>query len=525
MALSVFKTACDLTTSGWVGSIPMHSRHRAAGTSLFSRMLTLILSLRSCVLPQAAARAGARAAALAAAIALLAAGAAQAQRPDSTRRITAAVSTRHDSAGKPPLSPRRAMIYAMLVPGSAQSTLGRHKAAAAFVLVEAITLSMIRESAADVHEAKRFLNDTVVVSYVDPQGNALPVPLIQQPHFDSTFVKSRRAHVEDWAALLVANHLFAGADAYVAANLWDVKAAHRHAPRARRRESSARRSNGERTATPPIGVFDSGIGGLTVAHEVIRQLPHESVIYFGDTARVPYGPKSPDTVRRYSREIAAFLSGEGVKGIVVACNTATAHALGTLRDELDMPVIGVVEPGARAAAAATRTGRIGVIGTAGTIKSGAYERAIRAIDSEFPHHGARLPAVRAARRGRVDRSRRHAARRARVLAPLVAAEIDTLVLGCTHYPLLKSLLERRARPRRPTHRQRRRDRRRNGAHARDRESQRARRRRAELSVHRVGRSAAVPTARPALSGWDDRGRGDPHSRLSRPSGGARRARR
>ena len=135
-------------------------------------------------------------------------------------------------------------------------------------------------------------------------------------------------------------------------------------------------------ATSPVGVFDSGIGGLTVAHEVIRQLPHESVVYFGDTARVPYGPKSPETVQRYSREIASFLRDQGVKSIVIACNTATAHALGVLREELDMPVIGVVEPGARAAVAASRTGHIGVIGTVGTIKSGAYERAIRAIDPD-----------------------------------------------------------------------------------------------------------------------------------------------
>ncbi|HEV8498011.1 MAG TPA: glutamate racemase, partial [Gemmatimonadaceae bacterium] len=132
----------------------------------------------------------------------------------------------------------------------------------------------------------------------------------------------------------------------------------------------------------PVGVFDSGIGGLTVAHEVIKQLPHESVLYFGDTARVPYGPKSPDTVRRYSREIADFLRDQGVKSIVIACNTATAHALTALREQFDMPVIGVVEPGARAAVAVTTRGRIGVIGTVGTIKSGAYERAIRAIDSD-----------------------------------------------------------------------------------------------------------------------------------------------
>ena len=121
----------------------------------------------------------------------------------------------------------------------------------------------------------------------------------------------------------------------------------------------------------PIGVFDSGIGGLTVAHEVIRQLPHESVIYFGDTARVPYGPKSPETVRRYSREITGYLQKEGVKAIVVACNTATAHALPVLKRELSVPVIGVIEPGARAAVRATRRGHIGIIGTAGTIGSGA----------------------------------------------------------------------------------------------------------------------------------------------------------
>ena len=132
-------------------------------------------------------------------------------------------------------------------------------------------------------------------------------------------------------------------------------------------------------ATAPIGIFDSGIGGLTVARELMHQLPAESVIYFGDTARVPYGPKSPDTVRRYSREISAYLRDRGVKALVIACNTATAHALPVLQAEEPIPVIGVVEPGARAAVAATRGGKIGVIGTAGTIKSGAYERAIRAL--------------------------------------------------------------------------------------------------------------------------------------------------
>jgi glutamate racemase len=190
----------------------------------------------------------------------------------------------------------------------------------------------------------------------------------------------------------------------------------------------------------PVGVFDSGIGGLTVAHEVIRQLPHESVLYFGDTARVPYGPKSPDTVRRYSREIADFLRAEGVKGIVIACNTATAHALSALRDEFDMPIVGVVEPGARAAVAVTTGGRIGVIGTVGTIKSGAYERAIRAINPDVFITARACPLfVPLVEEGWTDHDATRLIAR-EYLAPLVAADIDTLVLGCTHYPLLKPLL-------------------------------------------------------------------------------------
>jgi glutamate racemase len=190
----------------------------------------------------------------------------------------------------------------------------------------------------------------------------------------------------------------------------------------------------------PIGVFDSGIGGLTVAHEVIRQLPHESIIYFGDTARVPYGPKSPDTVRRYSREIAAFLRDQGVKSIVVACNTATAHALGTLRDEMDMPVIGVVEPGARAAVAATSTGRIGVIGTVGTIKSGAYERAIRALSPDVVITARPCPLfVPLVEEGWTDHEATRLIAR-EYLESMLDDHIDTLVLGCTHYPLLKPML-------------------------------------------------------------------------------------
>ena len=194
------------------------------------------------------------------------------------------------------------------------------------------------------------------------------------------------------------------------------------------------------TSAAPIGVFDSGIGGLTVARELMLQLPAESIIYFGDTARVPYGPKSPDTVRRYSREIASYLRERGVKALVVACNTATAHALSTLQAEETMPVIGVVEPGACAAVAATRGGVIGVIGTVGTIRSGAYERAIRALRPEARIVTRPCPLfVPLVEEGWLD----HEATRLiahEYLAEFAKADVDTLVLGCTHYPLLKPLI-------------------------------------------------------------------------------------
>ena len=190
----------------------------------------------------------------------------------------------------------------------------------------------------------------------------------------------------------------------------------------------------------PIGVFDSGIGGLTVAHAIMRRLPNESIVYFGDTARVPYGPKSPETVRRYSREIATYLDSEGVKALVVACNTATAHALPVLREDLSMPVIGVIEPGARAAVSATRRGHIGVIGTAGTVKSGAYERAIRDLDPSVRITTRACPLfVPLVEEGWVDQEATRMIAR-EYLAPLLREHVDTLVLGCTHYPLLKPLL-------------------------------------------------------------------------------------
>jgi glutamate racemase len=190
----------------------------------------------------------------------------------------------------------------------------------------------------------------------------------------------------------------------------------------------------------PIGVFDSGIGGLTVVRELMRQLPHESLIYFGDTARVPYGNKSPATVRRFSREILGFLLERDVKLVVVACNTASAHALEELQRVAAVPVEGVIEPGARAAVAASRTGRIGVIGTAGTIASGAYERAIRDASAKVEVTARACPLfVPLVEEGWLD----HPASRLiaeEYLVPLRQHRIDTLVLGCTHYPLLKPLI-------------------------------------------------------------------------------------
>ena len=192
----------------------------------------------------------------------------------------------------------------------------------------------------------------------------------------------------------------------------------------------------------PLGVFDSGIGGLTVARALFERLPHEAVLYFGDTARVPYGPKSPETVRRYSAEILAYLLGRGVKAVVVACNTSTAHALDHLRAHAPVPVVGVIEPGARAAAAASRSGKIGVIGTAGTVASGAYERAIQAVRPDATVISAACPLfVPLVEEGWFDHPAAELIAR-EYLEPLRRAGVDTVVLGCTHYPLLKPLLQR-----------------------------------------------------------------------------------
>jgi glutamate racemase len=184
----------------------------------------------------------------------------------------------------------------------------------------------------------------------------------------------------------------------------------------------------------PIGVFDSGLGGLTVLRALVDLLPHESTLYFGDTGRFPYGPKPADEVLKYSLEIADLLQDRGIKALVVACNSATSVALEALQDRYEVPVIGVVEPGIRAAASTTRTGRVGAIGTVGTVASGAYQHAAAAAGIELTC--AACPGfVEFVEAGDVDSDQIRVLAE-RLLAPLRAAAIDTLVLGCTHYPLL-----------------------------------------------------------------------------------------
>ena len=186
----------------------------------------------------------------------------------------------------------------------------------------------------------------------------------------------------------------------------------------------------------PIGVFDSGLGGLTVVRALLDLVPGERILYFGDTGRFPYGPKPAGEVLKYSLEITDVLLARDVKMIVVACNSASAAALEHLQEHLTIPVVGVIDPGVRAARRATRTGRIGVIGTVGTIASGAYQRAAAALDPSLSLACAACPGfVEFVESGDVDSDQVHVLAE-RILAPVVAAEVDTLVLGCTHYPLL-----------------------------------------------------------------------------------------
>ena len=201
-------------------------------------------------------------------------------------------------------------------------------------------------------------------------------------------------------------------------------------------------------ATPdrflPVAVFDSGVGGLTVLHECLVSLPHEDFLYLGDTARFPYGDRQPDELAEFARELAGILLDRGAKLLVVACNSATAAALPALRDELEqtVPVVAVVEPESRLAAAATRSGRVGLIATPATVNSGAYARALA---QEAPQ--AELHAVASAELapliqegGEVDH--RTLACVEGACRPLKQARVDTVILGCTHYPLVRPVLQR-----------------------------------------------------------------------------------
>jgi glutamate racemase len=189
-----------------------------------------------------------------------------------------------------------------------------------------------------------------------------------------------------------------------------------------------------------VGIFDSGVGGLTVLRELTKVLPQEDTIYFGDTARVPYGTKSPETVTRYAHEITAFLVRRDIKLLVVACNTASAVALPSLKRHFSIPVVGVIEPGAQRAVEVTRSGRIGVIGTAGTIRSSAYTRAIKRLNPAAEVLTKACPLfVPLAEEGWVDNQVARLTAQT-YLQELKDAGVDTLVLGCTHYPLLKPVI-------------------------------------------------------------------------------------
>lgn len=193
-------------------------------------------------------------------------------------------------------------------------------------------------------------------------------------------------------------------------------------------------------AESPIGVFDSGVGGLTVAREIMRGLPAEQIVYFGDTARLPYGSKSRETILMFSRQIIRFLQTQGVKAIVIACNTASAFALDEVSRENSLPMIGVVKPGARVAASATVNGRIGVIGTEGTVGSHIYRDFIRKIDPRITviEKACPLFVPLVEERWIHDTITRQVTER--YLEQMKEEQVDTLVLGCTHYPLLRSMI-------------------------------------------------------------------------------------
>ena len=192
----------------------------------------------------------------------------------------------------------------------------------------------------------------------------------------------------------------------------------------------------------PIGVFDSGIGGLTVARELMRQLPGERLIYLGDTARTPYGNKSPENLVRFALETGGFLSKQGVKLLVVACNTSSAYSLPALRKKLKIPVVGVILAGARAAVGRRHGQRIGVIGTTATVRSGAYQKAIHALEPSARVEAQACPLFVPLVEEGWTSDKVAAQVAARYLEPLKKGGVDTVVLGCTHYPLLKAVLRK-----------------------------------------------------------------------------------
>ena len=201
-------------------------------------------------------------------------------------------------------------------------------------------------------------------------------------------------------------------------------------------------NRGTEMVESPIGIFDSGVGGLTVVSELFRILPQEDIIYFGDTAHLPYGSKSKEAVTRFSLNIVNFLKAQKVKIIIVACNTASSFALSALREKIDLPVIGVIEPGAQAAIDSTRNFKIGIIGTEGTIKSRAFEEALKKINRNVKVFSQACPLfVPLVEEGWLDEPETSQIAE-KYLSPLKDKGIDTLILGCTHYPLLKELLSR-----------------------------------------------------------------------------------
>lgn len=192
----------------------------------------------------------------------------------------------------------------------------------------------------------------------------------------------------------------------------------------------------------PIGVFDSGIGGLTVVKEVMDILPNEDIIYFGDTARVPYGNKSKDTIEKFSLQICRFLETKNVKAIVIACNTASAYALKEVREKFDIPILGVISPGAKEAVKNTRNNKIGIIGTEGTVSSGAYSNKINEIKENINIFSTPCPLfVPIVEEGWSEKEASYMIA-SEYLDSIKKSEVDTLVMGCTHYPLLNNVVQK-----------------------------------------------------------------------------------